>query len=110
MINSRLSLHAIFEDILGSKNVYFQPPGSIKMQYPCIVYSLSEIPIKHANNGVYISNYCYDVTLIDPDPDNEFVDKLKELKYSRFKRHFSTQGLNHYVFTLKYKNETKENK
>lgn len=110
MINSRLSLHKILEGILGSKHVYFQPPGSIKMQYPCIVYKLSEIPKKHADNEGYISNYCYNITLIDYDPDNEYVDKLNHLQYSHFIKHFETQGLNHYVFNLHYKNETKENK
>ena len=110
MINSRLSLHAIFEEILGSKNVYFQPPGSIRMQYPCIVYKLDDIPEKYADNENYISNYCYNVTLIDSDPDTDYVDKIKKIRYTKFVKHFSTQGLNHYVFTLNYKNETKENK
>ncbi len=109
MLNSRLSLDSILRDILGSTNVYFQPPESKKMQYPCITYSLINIPERYADNSSYISHYCYQVTLIDSDPDNEFVDKLKKLKYSKFVRAFSTQGLNHYVFNLNYKNEKENN-
>lgn len=109
MINSRLNLQTLFESILGNKHVYFQPPDSKKMQYPCIVYKLSGIPEKHADNEGYVSNYCYQVTLIDPDPDTDYVDKIKKLRYTKFVKHFSTQGLNHYVFEINYKNE-KENK
>ena len=109
MINSRLNLQTLFESILGNKHVYFQPPDSKKMQYPCIVYKLSGIPEKHADNEGYVSNYCYQVTLIDPDPDTEYVDKIKKIRYTKFVKHFSTQGLNHYVFEINYKNEKENN-
>ena len=42
-MRNRLDLQKIFEDILGSKNVYFQPPESLKMKYPAIRYSLDDI-------------------------------------------------------------------
>lgn len=109
MINSRLSLHNKLVNILGSNNVYFQPPESKKIQYPCITYSLINIPEKYADNENYVSHYCYQVTLIDQDPDNDTVDKLKKLRYSKFVRHFSTQGLNHYVFNITYKYEKENN-
>lgn len=109
MIKSRLAFQILLEGILGSKNVYFQPPSTVKMQYPCITYSLLNLPEKYADNESYVNNYCYNVTLIDQDPDNEYVDKLKKLRYSKFIRFFSTQGLNHYVFNITYKNEKENN-
>lgn len=109
MINSRLSLQQELESILGSKNVYFQPPDTVKMKYPCIIYKLSEIPEKHADNEGYISHYCYTLTLIDQDPDTCFVDKIMKMRYAKFVKQFSTQGLNHYVFNLNYKYEKEIN-
>ena len=79
------------------------------MNYPCITYSLSGIPTRYADNKNYMDHYCYEVILIDEDPDNDTVDKLKNLKYSRFVRSFTTQGLNHYVFNINYKNEKEIN-
>lgn len=108
MINTRLLLQTKLESILGSKNVYFQPPDNKRLQYPCIVYALEGVPSKYADNKQYTNTYSYSLTLIDYNPDTEFVDKLMSLTYIKFNRHFSTQGLNHYVFTLHYKNE-KEN-
>ena len=43
MLNDRLALHELLCEKLGSRNVYFQPPESIKMKYPAIVYSRNRI-------------------------------------------------------------------
>lgn len=40
---SRLNLQTFLEEILESRNVYFQPPESVKMKYPAIVYALDDI-------------------------------------------------------------------
>ena len=47
---SRLELHEEFCNILGSRSVYFQPPASIKLNYPCIVYSISSVNKQDAND------------------------------------------------------------
>ena len=31
---SRLALQSLLEELLGSKNVYYQPPENLKMVYP----------------------------------------------------------------------------
>lgn len=108
MRTSNIHLQTKLEELLGSKNVYFQPPSNRVMKYPCIVYNLSSVPSRKADNLNYITNYSYTLTLIDYDPDTTFVDKILSLKCTKFVKHFSTQGLNHYVFELNYKNE-KEN-
>ena len=52
-MGNRLELHEIFCDILGSRNAYFQPPASVKMNYPAIKYSLSNI--ENNNATVYLN-------------------------------------------------------
>ena len=99
---SRLSLQKTLEDILGSRNVYYQPPASVKMKYPAIVYSRKDIETIHANNAKYNSRRCYDVTVIDENPDSIFLDKILELPLSRFDRHYTAENLNHDVFTIYY--------
>lgn len=99
---SRLKLHEELCNILGTRNVYFQPPESIKLQYPCIVYNLNRVETRHADNNVYKAERSYSVTLIHNNPDNEIIDKLIRFPMSRSDRVFQTQGLNHYVFTIYY--------
>lgn len=102
METRRLELHEKLCDILGTRNVYFQPPEGFKMRYPAIVYELSGVPGLYANGGVYLTGRRYTVTAIDSDPDSSLVEKLAMLPTSRFDRHFKSDNLNHWVFTLHY--------
>lgn len=97
---SRLDLQKLLEDLLGSRNVYYQPPTSVFMKYPAIVYSRSDIENDHANNKVYLQHTAYDVIVIDPDPDSEIVYKVSKLPLCSFDRHYVSDNLNHDVFTL----------
>ena len=97
---SRLELQTLLEELLGSRNVYFQPPESVKMNYPAIVYGLDNIENSFADDGVYLSKKRYLVTVIDDDPDSPIVDKVAALPTCRFNRRFQSDNLNHDVFIL----------
>ena len=99
-MGSRIELQAKLEELLGSSNVYFQPPASLKMKYPAIVYSLSRIQPKHADNLKYKVDRAYDITLIDPDPDSQYLNSMLGWKYCSFDRSFQSDNLNHFTFTL----------
>lgn len=98
----RLKLQRLFETIMGSRNVYFDPPENVKMQYPAIRYELDDINHQHANNKPYTRHPNYMVTLIDPNPDSEFVEKLDSLPMSSFDRHYVKDNLHHWVFNIFY--------
>lgn len=100
--NRRIQLNQMLVDILGSENVYFQPPSTIKMKYPCIVYNLSDIDSRFADNIPYFKKRRYSVTVIDRDPDSVIRDKMAELKNCAFERGFTADNLYHYVFNLTY--------
>lgn len=102
MSKDRVGLQYILEDILGSENVYFQPPASVRMKYPAIVYSLETINDLPANNDPYHRDKSYQLTLIDKDPDSETVDKLSDLPYCSFQRFFTADNLNHFVYKIYY--------
>lgn len=97
---SELKLREIFYDILKNKNVYFQPPASVQMKYPAIVYSRRSIDNRHANNGVYLQSFGYEATVIDYIPDSEYVIKMSQLPNCRWDRHYESDGLNHDVFII----------
>lgn len=105
-MSRRLKLHNLLCDILSCPNqgsecrAYFQPPSSVKMKYPAIVYALDDIENMFANNGVYLSARKYSVTVIDSDPDSFLVSKVASVQTSRFNRHYTKDNLNHYVFEI----------
>lgn len=99
-MDRRADLGKIFREILGTGNVYFQPPGSTQMKYPAIRYERSDMEIKYADNGNYNRRIRYTVTVIDSKPDSEIVDKVSMLPLCRFERHYAQDNLNHDVFEI----------
>lgn len=103
-MGSRLELHEELCNLLGSRNVYFQPPESIKMQYPCIRYSISGMPKLNANDKVYLKTCnTYAITVIDTDPDSDIsIRILTHFPMARFDRAYTSNNLNHHTLTVNY--------
>lgn len=93
-------LQKTFEELLGTRNVYFQPPESMKLNYPCIIYSRNIIRNLNANNKPYKIDEGFSVMYIDKDPDSEIPLKLSSLPKCSFDRHYTADNLNHDVFTI----------
>lgn len=101
-MSRRLELHRILSAIPGVKKAYFQPPATVKMVYPCIVYELNNMDTQYADDKPYSVMKSYTITAIDPDPDSEIKDHVALLPYCRFDRHFTVDNLNHDIFKLYY--------
>lgn len=102
-MSDRLKLHEELVSVLGSRNVYFQPPESVKIKYPCIIYERDSADIKFANDKPYKNVFRYTVTVIEKDPDGLFIEKLLgHFHMCRYDRHYTADNLNHDVFTLYY--------
>lgn len=96
----RLDLQATLVGILGSGNVYFQPPPSLKIQYPCIIYNREDARTDFANNKPYGYRKQYLVTVIDSNPDSLIPDKVAALPLCVFDRFYTANNLNHDVYKL----------
>ena len=82
--------------------MYFQPPSTVRMVYPAIVYGVENIDNAYANNGVYLSKKSYSITLINKDPDSELIDKINNLPTARYSTQFVKDNLYHTIFSLSY--------
>lgn len=101
-MGNRLELHETLCAVLGSRNVYFQPPANVRMVYPAIVYSRNDIWNTFADNSTYMQSHSYEIIVIDKNPDSGIVDRIASLPMCRFNRHYTLDNLNHDVFTLYY--------
>lgn len=100
---SRLNLQKDLINLLGSKHVYFDPPESIKLQYPCFIYQ-SDIPYTlNANNHLYKFNKRYSVTYVDENPDNDMTERLLDyFQYASAGNPYTSDDLHHYPFDIYY--------
>lgn len=99
-MGTRLQLQEKLVELLGSNAVFFQPPETIKLTYPCIIYNLDDIDKQHADNHPYRISNQYAVMLICKDPDTELIHELARLQTSSFNRYYVADGLHHYVYRI----------
>lgn len=109
MNDNRIELHDKLKNLLVNhgeglaKDVYFQPPETIKMKYPAIVYEMDGVQDKKANNYEYFSMKRYSVEFMTRNPDSALIDALpRAFKFCSFSRSFVSNNLNHYIFTIYY--------
>lgn len=101
MTKSRIDINSQLVSILGSGNVYFQPPENVKMQYPCIVYTRTSMDSIYADDNGYIDYDTYNLTYISKDPDSQVPRELMKLPMTSFDRHFVADNLHHTVITMR---------
>lgn len=99
---NRLDLQSLLEELLGSRNVYYTPPESIKMQYPAIRYSKKKIESVHADDSKYLMRDCYELIVISRTPDHPVIKQLLALPYCSYDRPYVADNLYHDVFTIYY--------
>jgi hypothetical protein len=97
----RSDLQTILTGLLPTgQKAYFQPPATVQMTYPCIVYERDQMQVTRANNAAYNRTNRYTVTVIDRDPDSDIPGKVAALPLTRYVRSFRADDLNHEVFIL----------
>lgn len=101
-MSKRLELHNKLVALFGNNHVYYQPPENLKMEYPCIRYSKSDITSRHADNINYVNKTSYEIVIIDKHPDNVVIEKILELPLSSYDRHYISDNLNHDVIRIYY--------
>ena len=102
-MNNRIQLQKDLEKLKNVKKVYFQPPASKKLVYPCIIYSLARPRDFFGDNRRYIWKPQYTLIIVDPNPDSEiYLEILNEFPYASFDRRYSSNNLYHYVLNLYY--------
>lgn len=101
---SRLELHEKLCTMLGSRQVYYQSPETVKMKYPSIVYDLYRINQRFADDKNYRLMPAYSITIIDRSTNLDWVNTMLETfsKYCSLERTYIADNLVHYSFILYY--------
>ena len=101
--HDRLDLHREFVDLFAPNKVYYEPPETLKITYPCIIYGRDYIKLDKADNFNYIKSNRYQLMIIDRNSDNKVIETiLDHFSSSSYDRHYIADGLHHDVITLYY--------
>lgn len=100
--DKRVKLHHVLEDLISSRHVYFQPPESVKLEYPCIVYNLAKVPVTHADDKVYLMNPKYVIRYISKGADDVTKLRLVQGLGTPIIQTYAQNGLYHYIYELYY--------
>lgn len=98
----RPKLQSLLEGLLGSRNVYYDPPSNLDMEYDAIKYSKNPNKGIFADNVIYSAKDRYELVVIARKSDHPVIKKLLELPYCSHDRHYKSDNLAHDVFTLYY--------
>lgn len=102
-MGSRFELHDELCQVLGTKNVYFQPPATVRMKYPAIRYTGAGIDTRRANDKVYMSTRRYEGVVIDSNPDSAIpYSLLSHFQMCELGSPYPSDNLNHFPFTIYY--------
>ena len=93
-------LQFLLEEILQTRNVYFQTPEDKQLVYPCIVYQLDGVKSIYADSRPYNNAKRYLVTYISKTPDMYVPDKIALLPTASFNRYFVQKNLNHWSYRV----------
>lgn len=98
----REGLHQFLVAILGSAEVYMDPPENLKMRYPAIVYTRTDVRQQYADDGVYLCSDKYEIVVVSRTPMHPATTKLLQTARVRFNKHYVVNGLHHDVMTLEH--------
>ena len=101
-MGNRLDLQHLLENLLGSDRVYYDPPETVKIKYPAIIYSKNGVQSKRADDSRYQTLTRYDLIVVDRRPDNPVIEKLLDLSYCSYDRHYVSDNLHHDSLTIYY--------
>lgn len=97
----RRKMHKELCELLGSKNVYFNPLSGMK--YPCIRYTTSSVDTKFADNVAYKNKPCWTLTLIEHDVTSDlYLRIMSHFQYCTFVQKYNADNLHHTVLRLFY--------
>jgi hypothetical protein len=97
----RLLLQQELETLLGSRNVYFQPPESIKLQFPCYIYKYEHPDSLRADDTHYRLYDRYQLTYVTKNPVDPLINEtMLHFQLCTQDTSFTKDNLNHYIFSI----------
>lgn len=104
MTTMRTTLQTVLEgfqtEVGEEPHVYFDPPETVKMKYPCFVYHFDGLVPFDADDVPYLHSEQYSVRYITKTADAVLPKLMRDLPKVSFDRHYTADNLHHHMFTF----------
>jgi len=80
--------------------VYFQPPASVQLTYPCLIFKRKPSRVSRADNKAYRVNDLYEVTVLTLDVDEPLFDILVTTPKTTHTKTYTRDRVYHHVFDI----------
>jgi len=97
-IELRAKLLSALSDCDEDAALYFQPPESVKLEYPCVIYRVATFTTSNADNIHYKKNVTFDVTYITRSSTSKVPSRMLEEPLMSFDRYYTAENLHHYSY------------
>lgn len=93
-----------FLESTNTGKVYFQPPSSVRLEYPCWVIERTTSYQPKAGDLTYLFRPGYKLMYINRDePDPEILPMLgRNLSHVNYQNHYVADNLHHDVYNIYY--------
>ena len=102
-MKSRIEIQNLLEEILGSKEVYFQAPPNTGMSYPCMIYDFEGFDTSFADNRPYLVSGQWTVHHMYKSIKNDLKERMVlEEPFFRWDRRIKSDGVynDYYKITI----------
>jgi hypothetical protein len=103
MESERLRLHEQLTDLYPTIPAYFRPPTNDILQYPCITYDFNRLSPRYSNNGVYLADSVFQVTVMLPHGSEFDPRGILSIPASRLTRSYMSSDIQHYIYEIAVK-------
>ncbi len=101
-MDDRLALQALLEQAFPELKVYYRPT-EFTLEYPCIVYDMTNHIATHANDKPYILGTSFQVTLLSTVFEDVDTKRMFKIPAVRHVRSYTEKNIVHDVYTVSIK-------
>ena len=101
MDDDRLQLHQMLVDVFVGFTLYFNPQSKLILEYPCILYELQDLPVRHASNVAYSVGSVFKVTMMYVGQPPIDPKKMYTIRGASYATSFTKDDVTHVIFDVK---------
>lgn len=80
--------------------LYYQPPETLKMTYPCVRMKCDRFSNIHGDNSKYLKKVTYLFTYITRQVDDPVIHKFADYPGMTYVNNYTSDGLYHWTFSF----------